>query len=200
MENKEQKTILIKYLHYQIYNKIKDINASKILYVDDSSVSLLVAKYILDELGYQNRCVSNLNAIMLEIEDFQPDIFLLDIIMTKCNGIELVKQIKEEYKKKSIYIATSVLDNSFDLNEISQNFDYFIPKPIEKANFNFLTIGDKIAETIKEEKKPSYFKTKIRNISKHSIIYRDPYPKNKGRLVLQGNPYYQSFLQNISRK
>ena len=83
----------------------------------------------MDELGYQNRCVSNLNAIMLEIEDFQPDIFLLDIIMPKCNGIELVKQIKEEYKKKSIYIATSVLDNSFDLNEISQNFDYFIPKP-----------------------------------------------------------------------
>ena len=199
MDGKQQNKSQLQFAQYQIYNKIKSINASKILYIDDSSVALLAGQLILKTMGYHIRTVSNLSTLILEIEDFLPDIFIIDMVMPKCNGLDLLHQIKDYYSKKAIYICTTMLDNNYDLNEISKHFDYFIPKPLEKNSFSFLTIGDKIV-TNKKEQKPSFFKKKINKISKYSFLYNDPYPIKKGRLILQGNPSYQSFLDNINKK
>ena len=171
MDNKQQIKSHLYFGQYQIYNKIKSINASKILYIDDSSVALLAAQLILKGMGYHIRTVSNVAEVILEIEDFIPDIFIIDMVMPKCNGLDLLKQIKEYYSKKAIYICTTMLDNNFDLNEISKYFDYFIPKPLEKNSFSFLTIGDKIISNKKEQKK-SYLKKKINKISKFSFLYK----------------------------
>lgn len=184
---------------YQIYHKIKHYNLSKILYIDDSSVAILATNHILKSINCLFRCVSNLDMLFFEIEEFHPDIFIIDIVMPKYNGIQIVNMIKEAYpNKNAVYIATSVLNNSYDLQELSRHFDLFIPKPIEKTSFEFLTIGDEIV--IKDNRKPNYLKNHKNVAPKINIRYSNPYPTTKGRVYISATPDYQNFLRNIQKR
>ncbi len=68
----------------------------KVVLIDDSEVSLLVAETLLLTDGYDVRTAVNLAEFDEAIRDFRPDIILTDVEMPELSGTELCKRIKAD--------------------------------------------------------------------------------------------------------
>ena len=66
----------------------------KVVLIDDSEVSLLVAETLLLADGYDVRTALSLAEFDQTVRDFRPDIILTDVEMPELNGSELCKRIK----------------------------------------------------------------------------------------------------------
>ena len=66
----------------------------KVVLIDDSEVSLLVAETLLMTDGYDVRTALTLSEFDEVVRDFGPDIILTDVEMPELSGTELCKRIK----------------------------------------------------------------------------------------------------------
>jgi DNA-binding response OmpR family regulator len=75
---------------------------NKVLIVDDEPFNLDLLE---QELGDQNYAIERANDGMEALEkvaSFKPDVILLDYMMPKMNGIEVVKRLRQDEKYKSL--------------------------------------------------------------------------------------------------
>ncbi len=78
---------------------------NKILIIDDDLDLLAVLnEWFLDE-GFETRTLSQSNDVFDIIEDFRPDLILIDYLLTGINGGEICSQIKSSTKYPHIPIA-----------------------------------------------------------------------------------------------
>ena len=111
----------------------------KILVIDDSSFDLACAKkIILDHIeGVDVDVIDNSEKGMqlMEVNDYH--VVILNIVMPKISGFEVLSWIKE--KKKFDLIKVLMMSSLEDLKAVSQCFDKgaydFINKPLEKQTF-----------------------------------------------------------------
>lgn len=105
----------------------------RVLLVDDDE--MLASAYRLDlaEHGVNVRVVNNPFAVMQEIEDFKPELILLDLYIPKCSGIELGQVIRQcpEYAAIPIVFLSVESDANTQLETIRLAGDDFLMKPIE---------------------------------------------------------------------
>jgi CheY-like chemotaxis protein len=66
----------------------------KVVLIDDSEVSLMVAETLLLTDGYDVRTAMSVAELDEAVRDFQPDIILTDVEMPELGGTELCKRIK----------------------------------------------------------------------------------------------------------
>jgi len=66
----------------------------KVLLIDDSEVSLMVAETLLMTDGYDVRSAMNVTEFYQAVSDFVPDIILSDVEMPDMTGPELCKRVK----------------------------------------------------------------------------------------------------------
>ncbi|MGH1365074.1 MAG: sigma-54-dependent transcriptional regulator [Calditrichia bacterium] len=82
-----------------------------ILLVDDEEAFLLSAEVALSSKGYSNvECCSDSSKVMAFLESQEVAMILLDMVMPKINGIELLKLIKESYPHYPIVMLTAIND------------------------------------------------------------------------------------------
>lgn len=67
--------------------------------------------------------------------EHQPDVLLLDICMPKCNGLELLKQIRASNKRVPVIIMSAYAEQSYFLQAIELNICKFLLKPFSKESF-----------------------------------------------------------------
>jgi len=103
---------------------------------------------LLDKLsleGFSVELAENGEQCLEKIKNVQPDLILLDLIMPKMTGIELLNKLKmsDEIKNTSIIVLTNISDTQ-KVSEVVENgvFDYFV-----KSN----TSLDEIVEKVKEK-------------------------------------------------
>lgn len=118
----------------------------KILIVDDSRFSQITnSKYIkkLDELA-EIEMASNGEDGFKKYKDFKPDYVLVDLLMPKVNGQELIKYIKEYDRDAKIIVITADVQKSIREELESWGIKGFINKPLneEKAKILFGIIKD----------------------------------------------------------
>jgi DNA-binding response OmpR family regulator len=71
--------------------KLKD---ARILIGEDDESNVLLLKLLLQNAGYQNvRALGDGRQILKELDDFQPDILLLDLNLTYMSGLEILEQL-----------------------------------------------------------------------------------------------------------
>jgi DNA-binding NarL/FixJ family response regulator len=81
----------------------------KVLLIDDSTIILTVMSEVLATVP----CVSTIKTssapvyALQTIEDFQPDVIVLDINMPEKNGIEVLKEVKEHYPAIKVIMLTN---------------------------------------------------------------------------------------------
>src|ERR671933_2659225 len=75
-----------------------------VLAADDDEDNLLLLAYALEPLGCTLlTAVDGLSALAIA-QSFQPDLILLDVLMPYMDGIEVVSQLKRDWKTKAISV------------------------------------------------------------------------------------------------
>ncbi len=75
---------------------------SKILIVDDDLVYIRIYQLKLKNDGYDVEIANDGEEALLKVETFKPDLILLDIMMPKIDGFEVLKQLKKNSATKNI--------------------------------------------------------------------------------------------------
>ena len=76
----------------------------KILLLDDSTITLEMEKAVLEDRGYKVAIASNLLEFQKELDAFQPEIILTDLVMPDISGKDIVRVLKQDFHTEKIPI------------------------------------------------------------------------------------------------
>jgi len=96
---------------------------AKILLVDDDHELCQLYKIRLEEAGYQISTVYDGEDALKKIQEKKPDLIILDLMLPKISGIEVLKKLKQDKKFQTIpIIIFSALDNQQDKVKIADSY------------------------------------------------------------------------------
>jgi CheY-like chemotaxis protein len=113
------------------FDKSSDNYQPLILIVDNDNDNLLFASYIIESMGLNYVVTDDSEKCLNLIAELLPDIILLDIVMPKLNGLEIVNLIKQDQSLAHIsLIAVTGLTKAEDREAlILAGFDDYLCKP-----------------------------------------------------------------------
>lgn len=107
----------------------------KILVVDDAALNRELIISYLQGAGFKNlqMAVDGMDALDC-MDSFEPDILILDLLMPKLNGIEVIKKLRSDpkYKQLPIIVQTSISDPEQRVDAWYSGATDVITKPIHK--------------------------------------------------------------------
>lgn len=112
-----------------------ELEKIRLLYVDDDSVSRMVAKTVLQRAGYVHIDITESGPLALQkLEEKEYDLLLVDICMPEMDGIELLQKIRNSKNQSIQNIAIVMVSASDQLDSVyrclSVGADDFICKPV----------------------------------------------------------------------
>jgi two-component system NtrC family response regulator len=150
----------------------------KILIIDDDNLICISLKKLLMKMGYEVETCLNAGEANEKIEDFEPDIILLDIYLTTHNGLELLVEFRKKYYHIPVIMITGYSDVKIAVTAIKSGAYDFLLKPIDidqlqmvlkKAmeNLSLRAEVDKLQQLLHEDELTDEFfgkSTKIRRL------------------------------------
>lgn len=120
----------------------------KILFIEDEAVLQKTFDDFLTRDGYE--VISALDGdIGLKLAKAKkPDLILLDLILPKKNGFEVLKELKEDVRTKKIPVI--ILTNLEEIESIDRALDLGATTYLIKANYSLEEVSEKIKKTIGE--------------------------------------------------
>lgn len=104
----------------------------KILMVDDDRDLLEVTQSLLAKKGYEVTAIDSWEDAMETIDNFQPQLILLDVFLNGIDGLDICKQLKSMPHTKHIpVIILSAYPRVADSVTYEYGADDFIAKPFE---------------------------------------------------------------------
>jgi two-component system alkaline phosphatase synthesis response regulator PhoP len=129
----------------QIENDVVRSNQSKILLVEDDPMVVRMYERKFKKEGFKLAMAYNGEKGLEELKKDRPDIILLDIMMPKMSGLEMLKIVKDDpqYKDLPVVMLTNLGDRAEDVEKCKQlgAEDYWV-----KANMKL----DEITERVKK--------------------------------------------------
>ena len=107
-------------------------NQPVILVVDDQESNLLVLESMLLPLGYHVEMAKNGLEALKKVAENSPDLILLDILMPKVNGLEMLKTLREDEWGK--HVPVIILSNVSDSVRVSEGMNNNVSRYIVKAD------------------------------------------------------------------
>lgn len=106
---------------------------NKILIVDDEPFNLDLLEQELSDQGYVIERANDGAEALQKVPSFLPDLILLDYMMPKMNGIEVVKQLKqdERYKGIPVILLTAKASQEDKVKGLDAGADDYVVKPFE---------------------------------------------------------------------
>ncbi len=101
----------------------------KVLVVDDNHEILNVIELILQDEGYDVKCVDSGKDLRNTVISDKPDLILLDIMLGEYNGLELCKQLKSD--PQTFNVPVIMISASHNADRINCGAEDFIAKPFE---------------------------------------------------------------------
>lgn len=104
----------------------------RILIIDDSEALAEYYALTLGEAGMITHYITNPLCFLEMINEFQPDLILMDIYMPECTGLELAAVLRQEsqYTRIPIIFLSTEDDRLKQLSALSLGGDDFLTKPI----------------------------------------------------------------------
>ena len=103
-----------------------------ILVVDDSADNLSLMKLILESEGYKVGTANSGQEALQKIEEYRPNLVLLDIMMPKMNGYEVIYRLRQDKNLPFIPVYFVTADKYTDKNKaIAAGADGLIYKPVD---------------------------------------------------------------------
>ncbi|MEO7209866.1 MAG: response regulator [Chitinophagaceae bacterium] len=105
----------------------------KILIAEDDPISLLLLQKQLASETFELCVASDGHEAFNKLIAFQPDLLVTDLMMPRTSGLELIGQVRANYKEKLPILVLSAMDDESTVMEaLSIGADDFIIKPAEK--------------------------------------------------------------------
>jgi diguanylate cyclase (GGDEF)-like protein len=110
----------------------EEADTYRVLLVDDSPILAQATAKQLENFGMQVKIVHDHLKIIRELDDFKPNMILLDVFMADCNGLELAKVIRqlEKFVITPIIYLSSEDERDKQLDAMIEDADDFVPKSI----------------------------------------------------------------------
>lgn len=110
--------------------------AHKILVVDDDSdVMEFLVKGLLRN-GYEVVSACDGEEALAKVKTDDPDVILLDLVMPRLNGVEVLKEVKQKYKDK--WRPVIIISAKTELDSFKQCYgleaDHYLTKPCNMEN------------------------------------------------------------------
>jgi two-component system, NtrC family, nitrogen regulation response regulator NtrX len=117
-------------------------NHPLLLIIDDETTILQTLKEALEDEQYRVEILSNGYKTLDLIGKLIPDLVLLDIFMPNCNGLELLKKIKNEYPQQKVIMISGFGNIPIAIEAVKKGALDFIEKPLNLdeilSKINFL--------------------------------------------------------------
>ncbi|CAN5909009.1 MULTISPECIES: response regulator transcription factor [unclassified Variovorax] len=107
----------------------------KVLVVDDSKTELLFLTDLLQKNGFAVKTAENADDAMRRLEEEQPDLILMDVVMPGQNGFQLTRAIARnpQYASVPIILCTSKNQETDRVWGMRQGARDYIVKPVNAA-------------------------------------------------------------------
>lgn len=107
-------------------------NKKCILVVDDSMDNLHLMQFVLETEGYTTKLANNGYEALDTIKQHQPDLILLDIMMPKMSGYEVVSHLREDKNYSFIPVCLLTADKYVDRHKaIAVGANALVHKPVD---------------------------------------------------------------------
>ena len=106
----------------------------RILVADDEPDSVTALKLLLNDEGHDVVALSKGSDVLRRVEDFRPDVLVLDLAMPDMSGYELAKEIRKRYGRITpllIAITGRYKQASDKIFGEIVGFDHYLLKPYE---------------------------------------------------------------------
>jgi len=109
--------------------------ATRILIADDNQQVVELLEANLDELGAEIKSAADGEATLKMVQEWKPDLLLLDIMMPRMSGFEVCKRLRNNAASKNMPILmVTALDQPVDIERaVEAGTDDFLTKPINKT-------------------------------------------------------------------
>jgi DNA-binding response OmpR family regulator len=110
--------------------------AYKILVVDDEKDIVETLKSRLIKEGYEVAAAFDGEEALLKVKEDNPDIILLDLMLPKLNGFEVLKEVRGKYKDK--WRPIIIISARTELESVKKSYnleaDHYLTKPCTMDN------------------------------------------------------------------
>ena len=110
--------------------------AYKLLVVDDDRDIVEMLKKRLLQEGYEVVVAFDGEEVLLKVKETNPDVILLDLMLPKLNGFEVLKEIREKYKDK--WRPVIIISAKTELESVKKCYDleadHYLAKPCKMEN------------------------------------------------------------------
>lgn len=101
----------------------------KILVVEDDKKIAHLLELELSHEGYEVKVVHDGYDALIEVEDYKPDVVLLDILLPSLSGKEVAKRLRERYPDLGIIMLTALGDVKDKVEAFNLGADDYVVKP-----------------------------------------------------------------------
>jgi CheY-like chemotaxis protein len=92
----------------------------RVLILDDSMITLEMEKGALEDRGYKVAIASNLLEFQEQLEKFQPEMILTDLMMPDISGKDIVRVLKQDFHTEKIPIILFSSKTDAELEQIAE--------------------------------------------------------------------------------
>jgi PAS domain S-box-containing protein len=123
----------------------RDTNPYRVLIIDDDKGTADYYAAVLEEFEFKVRTVNDSKAAFVMIDEFEPDLILLDVMMPRYDGFELAAIIRqmENYIHTPIVFMTADKSHQRRVLAMRSGGDDFVTKPIN-VNFLITTVRSRV--------------------------------------------------------
>ena len=148
----------------EVLGRLRELSAAenadpfRIMIVEDDRSQALFAESILRKNGMQALAVNEASAVLDKLDEFKPDLILMDLNMPVCDGMELTALIRE----REAYLSTPIVflsgegDTDKHFEALSAGGDDFLTKPIAPRHLiTAVTSRVRRARMLERKRKPA---------------------------------------------
>ena len=111
------------------------MNKYKVLIVDDIPENIQTLGEMITDFDLDVKIAEGSQEAIDIIDSYTPDIILLDLMMPRVNGWDVIEHVREKYSKNEmVIIVVSLLNNKDNIDECyNMGINDYITKPVIKA-------------------------------------------------------------------
>ncbi len=167
--------------------------SGKILVVDDEEIVVKSCLRILGDTDYEVEAAGSGSEALSKLEDNYYDVLILDIMMPKIDGLEVLQRVKESHPEIDVIMVTGLSEIETAVKSMKLGaFDY-LPKPFDPDALKLVV--DRAFESRKMRQENIHLKSEVSSKYRfENIIGSSPTMQNVYRLIAKCAPTNSTVL------